>query len=284
MKKLLFILLLLTPVFAFAQTKTASEDSLRTFINSFALTYSNLGASGDVESVLKHMDKSVSSTILGYDIGGKIRTLHSDYNGFERHLKRILYLKGLSIDYKISDIIVTYVRSNVGALIYTVKYKTARNGETWIKGTETVALTVTRQPKEDWKITHYTVIAVEDEKLKGSCKCELFEDKETGNYASKTIIPSGEEYTVMFDEFKFQDGGQGVKFIEIGESIYKWRNSGVLSYYKNAFAKKETKITERKIGSAKTKVAAILQILQREKYPENCTKLKLNRNRKKTKK
>lgn len=281
MKQFVFILIFLIPFTSFAQKNSSSEDSLRIFINSFATTYSELGTSRNIDAVLEHMDKKVSSTILGYDIGGKIKTIHSNYDGFARHLKRILYLKGLNIDYKISDIIVTYVRSNVGALIYTVKYKTHRNGETWIKGTETVALTVRRKPKEDWKITHYTVIAVEDEKLKGSCKCELFEDKETGNYASKTIIPSGEEYSVMFDEFKFQSGSQGVKFIELGDDIYKWKSSGELSYYKNAFAKKDAKIVERKIGSAKTKIAAILLILKRDKYPKSCTRLKLNRKKKK---
>ena len=118
-----------------------------------------------------------------------------------------------------------------------------------------------------WKIVHYAILQIEDEKLKGTCLCEIFleEGDGDGEVVTKTTIPAGRSYSKKFNNFEFRTT-EAEWVIREGENSFKRRRNGELVQLKGE--------EEIKLGIASSKKEAVLIILQKQLYPDSCARLK----------
>lgn len=259
----------------------AAEVIIKKNLMEFAEAYSKLGETKDVKSVMAHMAKDVTSTLVTFNISDRGSVVNSDYEGFLSYLTKITRTDGLKINYTIKDILKNEVKGAIGVIIYVVEYEISKDKEIWSKGTETVSM-VFRNEKQtsDWKIAHYSVIGTEDERIKGVCSCELYKSStgvNSGNYLVKTIVPSGKNYSTLVNNFEFMyenQGGQGgERTIRVGDNTYKWTQTGDI-FKQNADGTQGDLIAK---SHPNDEVLAIMSILKGDVYSENCTNINLKR-------
>ena len=188
---------------SFVQAKTnADEEVLKKYVQAFAKIYGDFGKTKNKEAVLSYMAPDVQATLVVTELNGQVKTIDSDYAGFTNHLNKIQLSEGLNINYKLINIPKVQIKGDIGVVIYEAEYQQEKSGEIWSAGRETVALTLKKFNKLDWKIIHYTTVGFENEKYKGLCICQL-EELATGKYQSQTTIPAGKSYNVVLHEFDY---------------------------------------------------------------------------------
>lgn len=259
----------------------AAEVIIKKNLMEFATAYSKLGETKDVKTVMAHMAKDVTSTLVTFNISDRGSVLNSDYEGFLSYLTKITRTKGLKIDYSVKEILKNEVKGGIGVIIYLVEYAITKDKDIWSKGTETVSM-VFRNEKQtgDWKIAHYSVIGTEDERIKGVCSCELYKSStgiNSGNYLVKTIVPSGKNYSTHVSNFEFlyeNQGGQGGdRTIKVGDNTYKWTQTG------DIFREKEDGTQGELVAKShpNDEVLAIMSVLKYDIYSNHCTNINLKR-------
>jgi ketosteroid isomerase-like protein len=256
---------------------TEAEAAIRKMILDFANIYSNLGETKDREAVLAFFSNDVTSTLVTFGINEKGSIVNSDYNGFVDYLTKIIRTNGLKINYKVTDILNATVRELTGTAVFLVDYEITNSGEVWSKGSETVAM-VFRKVGNDWKISHYTVIGLEDEKYKGSCLCELFKSSgglNSAHYVVKTTIPSGRNYSTNLQNFDIDYPSDNTKdrTITIGKSLYYWKRTGEI-HLSNTDGSLGDFLTK---GHPADEVDVIMRILKEDLYKNNCLTLNVKR-------
>ena len=122
-----------------------------------------------------------------------------------------------------------------------------------------------RNRGEKWKIAHYTFIQMEDEKLKGTCVCELFLGEAEEEVVAKTIVPSGKSYSTKFDSFEFRVV-EGDWIIKAQDQLYKRLKTGPL-YLLNDEG-------ETQIGVPNSKRETVLMIIGDDLYKDSCARIK----------
>ncbi|MEO1451319.1 MAG: nuclear transport factor 2 family protein [Bacteroidota bacterium] len=250
-----------------AQVDPAVEKELRTFIESFARDYTNLPTSKNKQNVLKYFSPEARSNLYVFNISGRSRVQNSDTKGFEAYLDNILRSSGLTLKYEVGEMHVTHAKNGIATLMYTVEYETKQEDGIWVKGAETVTMALEKKNKA-WQIVHYTILQIEDEKLKGTCLCELFaaaDDAEDGEVVAKTTIPSGRSYATKFDNFEFRSAGKD-QIIKTGGNMYKRLSSGELVVVEDD--------EETQIGIATGKRDVVLTIILEHLYKDSCARLK----------
>ncbi|GAB4406777.1 MAG: hypothetical protein OHK0039_08740 [Bacteroidia bacterium] len=256
------------PVVSLAQQVDAARNDalkreLTQFINGFADSYVNLPKSKNKQSVLKHFSPEAVYAIYSYNIAGKARLQNQTVKEFEIYLDELVRSSNVSLGYDLQDINITYVSPSLATVVYTVKYETKEENGIWVKGDETVSLSLVKRG-ESWAIVYFTIIQVEDEKLKGNCLCELFiPEVDDGDVVVKTIIPSGRSYATRFDNLEFRTV-DGDWLIRSGAVAYKRLKTG------EVFAINGNE--EVAIGVASSKRDAVLSIIQHT-YKDSCARL-----------
>lgn len=291
MKKLswfLFILLVSTVVStaALAQKKGGTapakpaapapnpeEKVIEKAFKDYIAAYNKVTDAGDntVEPVLAYVSGGFSSALVNYSVTGKITTSTSDLDGFRGYLERVSSTAGLKIAYELKNIERIYVRGDVGVLVYIADYDIQRDGSSWTKGNETVTVTY-RKEEGNWKIFHLAVVSIEDEKLKGSCFCELFQSDE--DYVAKATVPTGKSYTTSLMNFDFKKSGNDYTF-KYENMTFKWLAGGDVFYLQPASNK--SKETEVKIGSAATARDAIQIALEKQIFADRCSTMQIKK-------
>jgi hypothetical protein len=248
------------------------EAELRKQFGEFINAYSNLETTKDKFAVLKHMAKEVQSTIVFFYVGGRANTIVGDYAGFSSFMDKIINTQGLVIKYEVTRVPRVYVSGEQGVVVYIVEYDVQKNGSSWSKGNETVTLTYKKLHGE-WKILQYSIVNIEDEKLRGACLCELYGDG-TGDYVAKTTIPNGRTYDTDLNTFEFTKLGDD-RIIKSGKNVYRWDKDGSIFLRENALPGVQAK--EIKVGQADTfnKQDVISLILRKHVYAETCTDIKI---------
>jgi len=262
-------------------TSKAAEAIIKNNLMEFAAAYSKLGNTKDVKSVMTHMAKDVSSTLVTFNISDRGSVINSDYEGFFSYLTKIVRTDGLKINYAVKEILKNEVKGAIGVIIYVVEYEITKDKETWSKGTETVSMVFrNEQQTGEWKIAHYSVIGTEDERIKGICSCELYKSStgvNSGNYLVKTIVPSGKNYTTVVSNFEFlyqnQGGQTGERTVRVGDTTYIWLQTGDI-FKQNADGTQGKLVIK---SHPNDEVLVILSILKGDVYAENCTNITLKR-------
>ncbi len=268
--KLPFTLLLLaTLIFSnaiFAQPANAEAEQLKLQLNNFAAAYVSLPAHKDPEKVLKYFAQEVSTTIFYFNVSGSTRQFTDDYSGFEAYLKKIVASPSIAIKYEITDIYLSKVSGSNGVTVFAVTYENKEEDGVWVKGQETVSMAWEKK-NDQWKVVHYSILGSEDEKLKGTCLCELFvTESSDGEVVAKTTMPQGKSYSTKFDNFEFKTEN-GVQTIKVGGdfTFRRLASGSVVQVMPTG---------EKEIGISNTKRETVLLIIENALYKENCTQLK----------
>ncbi|MEO0894888.1 MAG: hypothetical protein AAFY71_00610 [Bacteroidota bacterium] len=258
---------------AFAQEnvdKDKIKKELQTFVEDFADAYASIPQTKNKSEVLKYFSKTATSNIFVFNISGKSRVSNSTYAGFEAYLNNILRASNLSLTYNVGNIAYTHLGNKNSTLVYTVDYETKEENGIWVKGKETVTMALERMSGE-WKVVHYTIMQVEDEKLKGTCLCELFVSQgDDAEVIAKTTIPEGRSYSKKFDSFEFKTIGND-KLIKVGNYVFKRTKSGEL------FALEADE--DVSIGVTTGQRETVLSIIRDYLYKDSCTRLKTKTNK-----
>ncbi len=263
---LFFVICLFTILSVQAQDNAKDKKQLETLVREFADTYAKLPTTKNKAAVLKYFAKDARSNIFTFNISGKSRVQNGDLSGFEAFMDNVLRSTGIEITYDIAEISNVHVSGDNGTVSYRVNYETKVPDGIWVKGSETVTLAFEKQA-EDWKIVHYTIVQFEDEKLKGTCLCELFiGEADDAEVVSKTTIPSGRSYSTKFDNFEFKTiGGDWV--IKVQDKVYKRLKTG-------AVITNTAEGEEKQIGIANSKKETVLLIISDSLYNDSCASVK----------
>ena len=252
--------------------KPENEAELRKQFGEFIDAYSNLEANKDKFAVLKHMSKDVQSTIIFFYVGGRASTVVGDYAGFSAFMDKIINTQGLEIKYEVTKIPRIYVSGERGVVVYVVEYDVQKNGTSWSRGNETVTLTY-KKLEGEWKILQYSIINIEDEKLRGACICELYGDG-TGDYVAKTTIPSGRTYDTDLNTFEFTKLGDE-RIVKTAKNAYRWDKDGSIFLRENALPGVQAKEVKLGISDTYNKKDVLTMILKKHIYVETCTEIKI---------
>lgn len=264
------LLVILSLVFSglYAQPAEVKDDkAIRGIIMDFAKSYSAITESRNKATVLRYFHKNMTSNMFYFGINGRSRVDNSNYEGFERYLDKILRSDQLTIKYEVQNILRGISDEDVATYTYDVNFEIKEADGIWVRGNETVSMAF-RKFGDEWKAVHFTVMGIEDEKLKGTCICEIFSTLDAdGEVIVKTIVPSGKSYATHFADFKFKSR-EGNQLIRVEDRTYQWIRSGSLSELDEAG---EVAV---ELGKAIGKKDAILLIIQQSLYAESCAKLK----------
>lgn len=268
--KSMFYLVMMAAIFILRPTPVAAQSDVETqklliaHLKSFAEAYVNLPNSKNKANVLRYFSKDATSNIFVFNISGVSRVSNGDYNGFEAYLDNLLRTPGITLTYEIGNQVDVEVTGNVATLVYRVNYETKIPDGIWVKGKELVTMAFEKKG-EEWKIVHYTFMQVEDEKLKGTCLCELFSaDGEEGEVVAKTTVPSGRSYTTKFDNLEFRISGSD-QMIKVQDNYFRRAGTGKLLMIKDG--------EEVEVGISNSKRETVLLVIQ-TLYKDSCARLK----------
>lgn len=248
--------------------KPAIRKELETFIRSFEKDYVNFPKNRDKEALFQYFSPEVTSNIFVFNISGKSRVSNSSLKGFDAYLSNLLRSPKVDIKYSVNNIAFTHIADQTATLVYTVDYETKEDKGIWVKGKETVSMALEKEGG-DWKIVHYGILQVEDEKLKGTCLCELFvAEGEDGEVITKTTIPVGRTYSTKFDNFEFRNTGKD-QLVKVGDVIFKRAATGEL------FVVELESDKEVSVGVTGSKKETVLTILRDYLYKDSCTRLRV---------
>lgn len=269
---------------SFAQKKAkipTTADTLNSLTKEFIGMYNNFSTTLDKESVLKYMDKNVSSLLTNTNISMNVLKFKSDYKGFEAYLDKLTDAtkRDIVLAYKLTGIIRTYINGDMGVVTYTADYNIQKEKKMWAKGNETVVLAF-KYINKSWKIIHYTTTTIEDQKFVGECYCEFVELKD-GSFETVTLIPTGKSYEEKKEKLVFEDITEGdirVRRIRVGDKIYNWELSSELFFIPApqtaTTIASGTELTPTvRLGKMKTKQDVIEKIIL-SNFHENCQEVK----------
>ncbi|MEZ4774110.1 MAG: nuclear transport factor 2 family protein [Bacteroidia bacterium] len=256
--------LFLKPITTVAQSDAETQKLLVAQLKAFAEAYVNLPNSKNKANVLRYFSKDATSNIFVFNISGVSRVSNGDYNGFEAYLDNLLRTPGIMLSYDIGNQVDVEVNGTVATLVYRVNYETKIPDGIWVKGKELVTMALEKKGTE-WKIVHYTFMQVEDEKLKGTCLCELFTaEGEDGEVVAKTTVPSGRSYTTKFDNLEFRTTGSD-QMIKVQDNYFRRAGTGKLLMVKDG--------EEVEVGISNSKRETVLLVIQ-ALYKDSCARLK----------
>ncbi|MEL6626485.1 MAG: hypothetical protein AAFQ83_14370 [Bacteroidota bacterium] len=254
-----------------AQTEQEIQAELQQALDKFAKAYQSLPETKDKEAVLSFFSENATSNIFVFNITGRSRvTLPSgSVRDFAGYLERIVRSGKIELTYDIQKVKYTYLSPNIATLVYVVSYETKEEDGIWVKGKETVTMALEKRAK-DWKVVHYTIMQVEDEKLKGTCLCELFlSEVRGGEVVAKTTIPSGRNYETKFDNFEMRMVDKEQRITVGSKQFTRKANNELVAIEAEG---------EKKIGVVENDKETVLAIIKDYLYKDSCARLKARTN------
>lgn len=264
----LMVLSLWTP--SFGQTSSTNEEAAAlTMLKAFVQDYQSLTETKNKQAVLQHFHPEATSNLYVFNISGQSRVLNGNVRTFESYLDNLLRSPNLLNVYEMTGTPMVNISGNVGTITYQVKYELKEEDGIWVKGNELVTLAVEKIGGK-WLIVHYTIVQIEDEKLKGTCVCELFVGEgENAEVVSKTVVPSGRSYSTKFDNFVFRTAENGDWIIKTPAQSYKRLTTGRLVTVGEDG-------DEVELGIVSSRKEAVLMILSKGLYKDSCARIKSN--------
>lgn len=257
---------------SFAQNDAAEKKKIEGIVKDFAKEYEKITEAESTEKLLDFVAPSLRSTNVISSVTGKLDISYANYDDFAAYLDQLRGDQGLKMTYKIKDILDINMRGNVASVVYTVDYSNKKDNYLLSKGQENVTMTLYKKG-DVWKIIHFNFVNIEDQKEHGPCLCELFVAS-TGNYVAKTIVPGGKSYQTIMNNFEFRKEGKD-RLIRIEGNVYKWDDNGDVALV-SAASSREGASTDP-IGNASSADEAIMLIIEKVMYKENCTDFKVRK-------
>jgi hypothetical protein len=267
MKKVLFLLL---PIIFFTSAvfinPNTDKEALEKLILSSTKAMSDYNKTKSKSAVLKHFHEKMLIDFTYISINGKVRNERIDFNEFAAHLEEISHGKmGFTHDVEIMR---TYITGDIGVVSLTEDYETRYNDEVLNKGSQLITTTAKKFGSQ-WKIIRMTVIEVENEKLKGTCLCELYSGSGSkGEMIAKVTSPGGKSYNSEMFNFSFSKENKVKTVVKMEEATYTWENS---------FAIWTTDVDGNKVkqigqGASESEV---VKLLVGKKFTDHCTDFKI---------
>jgi ketosteroid isomerase-like protein len=273
----LFIPLLLLPFLLPAQNASNEETQklLEGYVKDFAKAYANLPESKDKSSVLKYFSKRMQSTIFYFSVSDNVRMTNSGFDGFSKYMNQLMTTEGMEIRYDVTEVLQNYVNEGVATVVAVIDYELQQADGFHVKGQETVTF-AWKKIGGEWQIVHFTVMGTEDEKLRGTCLCEIFASS-GDEYVVRTTVPNGRSYNTGFSEFETRKSGEDI-FIKVksDNAVFKLTGDGEV-WHQDGTSNAIDKMNEvSRIGKAGGVKGAILLVIKHHIYPGNCTSIKYN--------
>lgn len=251
-----------------AQETAPEKEVLEARLNSFVGAYQNLTSTKNKQAVLEHFHPDASSNIYVFNISGKSRVGNSNLQGFEGYMDNLLRSSNILNVYQLVGEPTINQFGDIATVTYKVNYEIKIEDGIWVKGNEVVTLAMEKVDGK-WLIVHYNIVQIEDEKLKGTCICELFVGEgEDAEVVSKTTVPSGRSYTSKFDNFIFRTTENGEWVIKSPTRTFRRLATGQLV---ESLSDGETVV----LGIPNSKKETVLMILEKGIYNESCARIKL---------
>jgi len=264
--RLLVCLLFLFPLVLQAQNEAKIKAELSTFLQNFASDYEALPKTKNKQKVLKYFAPDATYTIYSHTIAGRARVQNFTIKDFAGYLESIVQASDITLGYDVGEQYFTYIGEDLATFSYSVRYETKEEAGIWVKGDETVTMAVIKEG-DHWEVVHFTIVQIEDEKLKGTCLCELFiAEADNAEVVAKTTIPSGKSYSTRFDNFEFRPLENGNQIIRVNGKVFKQLPSGEL------FEVVDGEETEIAISNSKRET--VLSIIAQSLYKDSCARLK----------
>lgn len=252
-----------------------TQKLLEGYVNDFATAYAKLPESKDKSSVLKFFSKRMQSTIFYFSVSDNVRMNNSGFEGFSGYLNQLMTTEGMEIKYAVTGILQNYVNQDVATVVATIGYELQQADGFHVKGQETVTF-AWKKINGEWQIVHFTVMGTEDEKLRGTCLCEIFSSS-GDEYVVRTTVPNGKSYNTGFNEFETRKAGEDI-FIKVksDNAVFKLTSDGEV-WLQDGTNNAVDKMNEvSRIGKAGGVKGAILLVIKHHIYPGNCTSIKYN--------
>lgn len=251
-----------------AQNVNSDEEAIRGTLTAFIEAYQALTTTKNKQAVLQHFHPEATSNIFVFNISGKSRVLNSNTRGFSAYMDNLLRSPNILNTYELSGEPLIHQNGNVATATYEVNYEIKEEDGIWVKGDEVVTLAMEKEG-DRWLIVHYSIVQIEDEKLKGACLCELFVGEgDEAEVVSKTTVPSGRSYSTKFDNFVFRTTEAGDWIIKSPSRTFKRLKTGQL-----------VEMTEdgesAELGIPQNKKETVLMILSEGLYTDSCARIKL---------
>lgn len=252
---------------SFAQTAVATDEAkLNELLTSFVDSYQSLTQTKNKQAVLQYFHPEATSNIYVFNISGKSRVSNGNVRGFEAYLDNLLRSPNLVNVYELVDDPMVNVSGGVATITYKIKYEIKEEDGIWVKGNELVTLAL-EKTGDKWLIVHYNIVQIEDEKLKGTCICELFVGEgDDAEVVSKTTVPNGRSYSTKFDNFVFRTAENGDWLIKSPTQTFKRLSTGKL-----VMVSEEGDSIE--LGIPTSKKETVLMILTEGIYKESCARI-----------
>ena len=266
----LLAFLALIPFAGRAQDEAKVKAELTKFLQEFAADYEALPKTKNKQKVLKYFSSNATYTIYSLNISGRSRVANFAIKDFGDYLESIVQSSDITLGYQVSNQHFTFIGQDLATFVYSVRYETKEADGIWVKGDESVTMAA-RRVEGRWEVMHFTIVQIEDEKLKGTCLCELFiAEADNAEVVAKTTIPSGKSYSTRFDNFEFRPMDNGDQIIKVSGKVYKQMASGALVQIVEG--------EEVSLGISNSKRETVLNIISLSLYKESCAQLKAKTN------
>ena len=263
-----FVLLLPIIVFTSALYVGPKQDkeALEKLILDSTKSLSDYHKSKNKSAVLKHFHEKMLIDFTYISIAGKVNNERIDYNEFAAHLDEISHGKmGFTHDV---EILRTYITGDIGVVSLTEDYEMKYKDEVLNKGSQLITTTAKKFGNE-WKIIRMTVIEVENEKLKGTCLCELYSGQgPKGAMIAKVTSPGGKNYNSDMFNFNFTKENKVKTLVEMEDVKYSWENSFSI-WTVDADGNKV-----KQVGNAASE-GDVVKLLVSQKFKDHCTDFKI---------
>ncbi|MFK7970592.1 MAG: hypothetical protein AB8F95_09500 [Bacteroidia bacterium] len=252
-----------------------TESMLKQYVNEFCTAYSNLPETKDPSTVMRHISKNAKSAIFYFSMAEKVRNFTSSYDGFAKYMDHVAKSEGMTVSYKVKDFLRVRVDSNIATTVFEVDYELEEEGGFHAKGSEIVNFAWKKQKSGDWQIVYFTVMGIEDEKLRGTCLCEIFGSRGQ-DFVVRTTVPNGRSYDNGFHEFETNKIGSDTYLKAPDGTFFKLTATGEVWELAPDTKPTQAEMVKR-LGRAKEVKGAILMIVKSHIYPDRCTKIEYSK-------
>lgn len=271
---LLLICKMLIPGSLLAQDadNAATEKLLASNVRDFIQSYAAISETGDKEAVLRYLSPKSQSTIFYFSISENVRLQNSNYEGFSTYLEKLSNTVGMDVKYEFKEIIRNHVNGDVAIVIAIIDYELKETGGFHVRGSETVSF-AWKKIGNSWKIVHFMVMGIEDEKLRGTCLCEVFASSE-GKYVVRTTMPGGRSYQTSYHEFHARKTGGATIIKTTDNEMFTMKSDGEVWLRDNSSSSVDKMHEVQPLGKARDVKEAILLIIREHLHEDHCTNIK----------
>ena len=267
--------LLLLSGFLSAQDSNPSETQklLESYVRDFVKAYAAIPETKDKSSILKYLSPQSQSTIFYFSIADHVRLQTSDYDGFVKYLEKLMRSKDMMVTYELQELIRNHVNGDVAVVTAVIDYELKQEDGFHARGSETVTF-AWKKISGKWQIVYFTVMGIEDEKLRGTCLCEIFSSADD-QYVVITTMPSGKSYETSFHEFDTREEDRDIIIHAKGHAWYNFSSVGDIWRLDNKQSAIDRINENRELGIAKDLKGAIMLIIKNDLHKDRCTQVKV---------